>query len=140
MALTIGLCKPLIYISAHGSATDDEVCNVIDTVTNVSKSLGEKYFIYFCLGADFTLTGSQRREFSTWILARRKFDKTHAGGTVIEAPSTLVRGLVSAIFWIAPLGYPHFICEHRPQGLQWLLKTNPALEKAVAILAKNVDR
>jgi hypothetical protein len=72
---------------------------------------------------------AKRRKRSAEVLdqRRRKLAKTTAG-FALASPSTMMRGVLRAVFWLAPPPYPWAIVDTAREGLVYLKTKMPSLD------------
>ncbi len=91
---------------------------------------GSKSFTYLEGGADSpsknirmlttrSPTPVQRRRFAEFEKEVEDRDREFTSGTAIIAKSGLQRGLITAIYWLAPPVYPYRICRSVAEAVDW---------------------
>ncbi len=65
-------------------------------------------------------TATQRRQLAALEKRLAEHDRRHARACAIVAPNAVTRGLVTAVYWIAPPVYPYRLFEHAEPALRWV--------------------
>ncbi|MCH2110098.1 MAG: hypothetical protein MK135_12285 [Polyangiaceae bacterium] len=76
----------------------------------------------------------QRKQLAKLLNRYRHKLKTITSGYALVTPSAIGRGLLTAVFWLAPPGYPTHICASPEEGFLWLAQysKNPDVEAWIA--------
>ena len=61
----------------------------------------------------------QRRTFADHLKRFEQHDVRWNGGSALIVPSAWLRGLVTAVFWLAPPKFPHQAFAKRTDALEW---------------------
>lgn len=64
-------------------------------------------------------TASHRRIVADSERRMAEFDRTWCAGVAIAAPSAMLRGMVTAVFWLAPPAYAFRIVPTVTEGVVW---------------------
>lgn len=64
-------------------------------------------------------TATQRRMFAEHLKRFEEHDVSWNGGSALVVPSAWLRGLVTAVFWLAPPKFPHQAFSKRSDALEW---------------------
>ncbi len=64
-------------------------------------------------------TATQRRMFAEHLKRFEDHDVRWNGGSALVVPSGWLRGLVTAVFWLAPPKFPHQAFAKRSDALEW---------------------
>ena len=115
---------PLVVARFRGPATDAEVDAYL---ARLERPLirGESYVAIIDGTHAAPGTPVQRRAMAEWMRSRAKLIQTHVLGAAIVAPSSLIRGALTAIFWIQPLPCPHRITSTMEEAERWALGQLP---------------
>lgn len=65
-------------------------------------------------------SATQRRKLAALEKRLVEHDRKHVRACGIVAPNALTRGLVTAVFWVAPPVYPYRLFEHPEPALAWV--------------------
>ncbi len=66
------------------------------------------------------LSATQRRRIAEFKKRMVGHDRRYVAGFASVSPNTLVRGLMTAVYWVQPPVYPHLFVPTREVGLLWL--------------------
>lgn len=110
---------PLLRIRYDGSFSDDELRDYLGVLDGVLKVAGKKVAI-IDLRTAAAASANQRRLQAEWI--KRNVDrlKTSFRGAAIITDSALMRGIVTAIFWIHPLPFPTEVVPDLASAQDWV--------------------
>lgn len=65
------------------------------------------------------VTAAQRRVVGAHLKHFSECDRLYNQGSAIVVPNPLVRGVVTAVFWLSPPDFPHRLFASRPEAEQW---------------------
>ena len=109
---------PLVLVRSRGRATDAELDALLAALKRPLLRR-EKYVEIFDGTHADPGTPSQRRTLAEWMRAHANLINTYSIGTAIVMPSPLVRGALTAIFWIQPLPCPHTVVSTMAEAERW---------------------
>lgn len=69
-----------------------------------------------------TATPVQRKTFAEHVKSFEPFDMKYTAGVAAIVPNPLMRGLVTAVYWITPPKFPNRVFARREEGITWLRK------------------
>jgi len=122
---------PLIVVTFSGHTSDADFETYLRDLTRVSMREGPKAFL-FDARASASTPPSQRRRMAQWMM----HDMTRArGGFACVAfvfSSAVVRGVLTAIFWLAPMRLRHGIFADIEEANQFCLAQIAAKEARAA--------
>jgi len=72
------------------------------------------------LAAVLEMSAAQRRRFADFQVRMQEHDRRLTVGVALCAPNAIVRGFVTAVYWLKSPVYPHRFVQSRAEGLQWL--------------------
>jgi hypothetical protein len=78
--------------------------------------------------APAAMSADQRRQLADVLDARKAKLQSITAGYVMVTPSAVVRGILTAVFWIAPPPYPYRVVATPDEGFQWLATQCPWLD------------
>lgn len=78
--------------------------------------------------APAAMSADQRRQLADVLDVRKAKLKSITAGYVMVTPSAVVRGVLTAVFWIAPPPYPYRVVATPEEGFQWLAGECPWLD------------
>jgi hypothetical protein len=86
------------------------------------------------IGALYTIptwagvTASMRKQWAEMLKSREDVLRRTTAGMALVTPSPLVRGALSAIFWLAPPPYPTSLVDSPTKGIAFLASKLPGLD------------
>lgn len=84
-------------------------------------------------------TQAQRRRLTQWFSLHRARLKGEVTGIAFVVPSAVMRGVLTAMFWIQPFPAPYLFVRNMAEGLDacrhWLSQIDPAAAEDEAALA-----
>lgn len=69
--------------------------------------------------AMLSTSAKQRKMFSEAEVRMQPQDKRFCAGTAIVLSSPVVRGVVTAVYWLTPPVYPYALCKTGPDAREW---------------------
>lgn len=69
--------------------------------------------------AMISTSARQRKMFADAEVRMQPQDRKFCAGTAIVLTSSVIRGVVTAIYWITPPVYPYTLCSSRDEALAW---------------------
>lgn len=109
---------PLVLVRPRGRATDADLDGLLVALKRPLLRR-EKYVEIFDATHTDPGTSTQRRRIAEWMRAHANLISTYSVGTVIVVPSALVRGALTAIFWIQPMPCPHAVASTMAEAERW---------------------
>ncbi len=83
---------------------------------------GQRYIAVCDATIGMRLTPLQRKLYADWMREHDALLKSVLAGAAFVMPSALVRGALTAIFWVAPLEAPHSVHARTEQALEWAIE------------------
>jgi len=71
-------------------------------------------------GSMLRISARQRRRLAEFEKRFEDHDRRYGVGVALVASNTIVRGLITAVFWLKPPVYPHRFFADRDEALAWL--------------------
>lgn len=96
--------------------------------------------------APAAMSAEQRRQLADVLDARKTKLQRITAGYVMVTPSAVVRGILTAVFWIAPPPYPYRVLATPQEGFQWLatqcawLDANRSVERYLHLRSELLGR
>ncbi len=109
---------PLVLVRPRGKATDAEVEALLAAFKR-PLNRREKYVEIFDGTHADPGSPTQRRRIADWMRAHTSLISTYSLGTAIVIPSALVRGALTAVFWIQPMPCPYTVVSTMAEAEAW---------------------
>jgi hypothetical protein len=109
---------PLLIVSFDGLASDDEFDAYLVELGHYANR-GETWCTIFDGTRSVGAPASQRRKMASWIKKHESVLARHSAGAAFVIRSAMVRGVLTAIFWVQPLPHPHAIVSTREEAELW---------------------
>lgn len=120
---------PLLQLRYVGPYSDAELFTLLRQMESVLTRPGKKVGIVDLTHADVG-TARQRRLHAEWIGAHKQELLREFAAAAIVTDNALIRGTVTAVFWIAPLPVPTHVTSTVEQAQQWLAPYLSGLQSA----------
>lgn len=117
----------IVWVAPPVRATDEEMNRVLAELTAELKR-GSAYVLLFDLTRSAMPNAIQRQKLTAHMRENAERIRRWVRGVGVVVPSAFARGVVTAIFWIAPPGVPHSIFTTRAEATKWagsLVETAP---------------
>jgi hypothetical protein len=102
-------------------------------------SLGKRYAMACdALKVTRPLDANGRRDIGKWLLANRKHLERYCVGSGIAFPSALVRGAMTALYWITPSPMPMYYPATFEQAARWCVEKLEAAGEPISIKTRSV--
>jgi hypothetical protein len=108
---------PLVIVRYRGLLDDEAFEAYLQRLQEV-RSRGPNVAVLDATHAGY-LPASQRRRQAEWLREHAGMMRDNSLGTAFVIPSTLIRGVLTAILWIVPMPGPHVVVETHEQGEEW---------------------
>jgi hypothetical protein len=110
---------PLLRLSYAGAYTDVELTSFLSALDAILESPGRKACLIDLLAAK-PGSAKQRQMQGAWISAHEKELKGGFVAAAIVTDSAIIRGTVTAVFWVHPLPFPTHVAATLQQAGAWL--------------------
>ena len=118
-AITIDRSEfPILIVRYRGAPTTDEFGQYLDRLSAVYRE-GNRFAMIFDSSDAESPPATQRKMQADWILKHERLIHTLNVGTAFVVPSVVLRGALTAIFWLQPLPCPHFVCAELNEARRW---------------------
>lgn len=91
------------------------------------EAIGKRAVLYES-PAPAAMSAEQRRQLADMLDQRKDKLRTITSGYVMVTPSAVVRGVLTAVFWIAPPPYPYQVVGTPEEAFRWLATQCPWLD------------
>lgn len=112
---------PHLYLQAiPARVSDADLAAFLAELQRASPTLDRPHaWIADFAGIEST-TATQRRMFAEHQVAVEAVDRAHNAGAAIVIPNAMVRGVVTAVYWIKPPVYPYQFVQRLDEALVWV--------------------
>ena len=110
---------PLLHLRYVGAYSDDELSAFLQQLDAVLAQPGKKAGLVD-LSEAAAASARQRRMHAEWIGDRKHLLARDFVAAALVTDNVLVRGTITAIFWIAPLPLPTHVASSVPHAQEWL--------------------
>lgn len=113
-------CLPLIVIKYDGPTTDENFEAYLATLyqSMTASKAGPRVLLQDATLA-YPITARQRKRQADWMKEYSELIARMTLGCAFVIPSSLMRGVLTAIFWLQPLPCPHELSANMAEGLSW---------------------
>jgi len=110
---------PLYILNFPSSTSDEELlacCTARETFVERAR-----YSIAWVvdLSAIRTVTARQRQIFAAHLGRVERHNLTYNRGSALIVPNPVLRGVVTAVFWVKAPRFPYCLFAHRHEGIRW---------------------
>ncbi len=109
---------PLVVVRFVGLLTDEDFRAYLERAEAV-RSRGPNAAILDATHAGY-LPARQRRMQAEWMKRHREMLRRNSLGSAFVVPSPLIRGVLTAILWIADMPGPHVVVETYAEAEEWV--------------------
>jgi sensor c-di-GMP phosphodiesterase-like protein len=116
--------EPLRLMIQVEATTDANLRDYLERETIVQRELaerGQRYIAICDATIGMRLTPVQRKLYADWMKRNDAVLSSVLAGAAFVMPSALVRGALTAIFWVAPLKSPHSVHARLDQAIEWAI-------------------
>jgi hypothetical protein len=120
----------IVWVTPPEKPTDAAIEGVLAELREHQRG-SEPYVLLFDMASSGVPTPLQRKRIATHMQENAENIRRMVRGLGIIAPSPLVRGVVVALFWVAPPKVPYRIFGHRAEAVAWaeaVYRPGPTLE------------
>ena len=141
--------EPILLSTQIEDTTDENLRQYLDEQTLLFEQLArDQIRCISVIDCSFgtSVTAVQRAMYADWMKASKPLLDACLVGTAYVMPSVLVRGALTAIFWLTRLSTPHAVHRELDEGLRWAidlakrsdLRLHPSLEREGAAAFRRV--
>lgn len=109
---------PLATVRWEGVCSDEEVSAYLTEMTALVKRPGRRALVYDAREAALP-TATQRSLQGNWLKEHQLRIRANTVGTAFVIQSAIVRGGLTAVFWIQGLSSEHLVCATLGEALAW---------------------
>ena len=109
---------PLVTVRWEGVCTDEEVVAYLTEMTALVKRADRRALIFDARLAALP-SATQRNMQGKWLKEHQLRIRANTVGTAFVIESAVVRGGLTAVFWMQGLGSEHLVCATFGEALAW---------------------
>lgn len=109
---------PLVWIHFTGATSEHDFDAYLETLTRYITRDSPTLFLYDALLAEAP-TAKQRQKQAAWLERHDAALRRNSKGTAFVIGNPLIRGALTAIFWIRPTPVPHIVVGTRIEAERW---------------------
>lgn len=112
---------PHLYLQAiPARVSDADLAAFLAELQQASPTLDRPHAWIADFAAIESTTATQRRMFAEHQVTVESVDRAHNAGAAIVIPNAMVRGVVTAVYWIKPPVYPYQFVRTHEEALAWV--------------------
>lgn len=113
------LRSPIYEVTFPKSPSQEDFRGYFRAIESWSKGVTQRV-VWLMDGSQVTgVTASQRAEFAAFLQRMHAFDQRQSHATALVLNSALVRGIVTAVFWLHRPPYMTHVCESLEEARAW---------------------
>ena len=109
---------PLVLVTLPAAQSDDEVLAYFDEL-RACRARREPYAIVVDAAASRGFSAKQRRMQAQYVSEGLELSGMYLKGLAFIAPSELIRGMLTAIFWLQRPASPHRVFTTKEEAVAW---------------------
>jgi hypothetical protein len=109
---------PIVTVTPPPELTDEALTSILHGLEDCL-ARGSPYVLIFDLSQSGIPNAVQRGKLAAHIRKNKPRSQLWVRGIGVVAPSPLVRGMLTAIFWLEPLGVPHEVFPTLIEARSW---------------------
>lgn len=110
---------PLAEVRFHGNLDDADFDRYLDFLDRAHHR-GERWLLLLDASAVRGVKAQHRSKMAKFLHEREQLARAYCMGTAFVITSPLVRGTITALFWLQKQPTPYTIVGNRQQALSWL--------------------
>ncbi len=111
---------PLYVVSFPASATNEEVTAYCQAVEAWWPRVTEPVAFIVDASRVSSAEATQRQLLADHEKRNRLYTARYHAGSALVVSSQLIRGLITAVYWVAPPNYPHKVVTSRADAEKWV--------------------
>ena len=128
--------KPLIVVRFTGAPTDAEFRDYLAVLErNLEDSIARGVTTAVAIDASDqpnAISAAQRRTQADWIRSHYQSLTIGCAGTAFVAPTAILRGIITAVFWMQRLPYPYAVVSTLSEAEAWCAGQLASTPKSMA--------
>lgn len=109
----------LVTVRFSGGITDAELTTMLDTLAMLVDDPALRPAFVFDVTHGVVPPARQRQQMGQWLRQHSSAIGRHCVAAAYVLPNAGLRGMLTAILWIAPHPIPHLVCKTRFEGRAW---------------------
>ena len=109
---------PIIWVQFAGPVSEREFDIYLETMTRYVSREAPSLFLYDALKSEVP-TATQRQKQAAWLERYEGALRRNSKGTAFVIGNPLIRGALTAIFWIRPTPVPYIVASTRAEAERW---------------------
>jgi hypothetical protein len=110
---------PIYRVTFPATTSDDKLRGYCHSVEKWSAQVRYPVAWLMDLSRVTHVSAQQRAIFAKYMQSMRTFDEQYTRGSALVLPSTLLRGIATAVFWLYEPTFPHRTFAECEEGLSW---------------------
>jgi hypothetical protein len=110
---------PLFQVSYPSEVTDEALTIMLEDLERIIFAMTAPYAWVVDLGRTLGATAKQRKMQAESELRLREHNRQHCAGVGLHVGNSVMRGVVTAVFWLSPPVYPYCITETLEEAQRW---------------------
>jgi hypothetical protein len=114
-----------LWVRSIGAVTDGEFASWLERyreVHELARTRSQQLAVLYDLTQASALSAQQRRMQADWIRQYEPLGRAVTLGVAFVTASAVIRGVLTAIFWVRPPYASHHVCAQLDEGLDWLFE------------------
>ena len=109
----------LVTVTFNGGVTDAELQSMLDRLQELVRDSVLRPAFVFDVSAGVVPPARQRQTMGQWLRAHQASIGRNCEAAAYVLPNAGLRGMLTAILWIAPHPIPHLVCGTVAEGKSW---------------------
>jgi hypothetical protein len=109
----------LVVVRFLGGVSDAELRAMLDTLEGFVRDEALRPAFVFDVSRGVVPPAAQRRMMGEWLRKHSAAIRRHCVASAYVLPNAGLRGMLTAILWIAPHPIPHLVCKSAFEGRAW---------------------
>lgn len=110
---------PIYRVTFPATTSDDKLRDYCRAVEKWSASVRYPVAWVMDLSQVTHVSAPQRAAFAKYMAGMQAFDESYTLASALILPSTLLRGIATAVFWLYSPVFPHRTFAERDEGMTW---------------------
>ncbi len=111
--------RPIVLVTFVGAPTDAEFDRYLEDMTEQILARRQQTVTILEATRSDSTSAAQRKKQADWLAKHRDDLRRYSLGTAFVIKSAMVRGVLTAIFWLQPMDRPHTIVATLEEAEGW---------------------